>query len=85
MTDHEEQDAALLLLQQEHVELAMAIYGEYEYAGAAAGRSTGGSTAASLNVLDELPSKEAASINLYFELSSVFLHINNFVIVVYCF
>ena len=33
--------------------------------------------------LDKLPSKEAASIHLYFELSSVFLHINNF-IVIYC-
>ena len=38
MTDHEEQDedTALLLLQQEHVEIAMAIYGEYASAAAAA-------------------------------------------------
>ena len=33
--------------------------------------------------LDELPSKEAARIHLHFELSYVFLPINNFLIVIY--
>ena len=58
---------------------------EVENAGAAAAAVEAQQEAARPRVstfLDELPSKEAASMHLYFELNYVFLHIDNFLIVI---
>jgi hypothetical protein len=59
---------------------------EVENAGAAAAAVEAQQEAArpwDSTFLDELPSKEAARIHLHFELSYVFLPINNFLIVIY--